>query len=87
MADKRADLAGPGIGDYQELDQVLPSDYRSLLSRRDTQRAIFAVKQHIEESLCRELNLLMVTVPLIAPPCAGVPTSRAAASHPRDCSR
>ena len=28
---KRADLAGPGIGSYDELERVLPNDYRSLL--------------------------------------------------------
>jgi aspartate--ammonia ligase len=72
MADKRADLAGPGIGSYRELEQVLPSGYESLLSRRDTQRAIFAVKQYIEENLCRELNLLMVSVPLIVDVASGV---------------
>ena len=72
MADKRADLAGPGIGTYSELERVLPSDYRSLLSPRDTQRAIFAVKRYIEENLCRELNLLMVTVPLIVDVASGV---------------
>ena len=72
MADKRADLAGPGIGTYSDLERVLPSDYRSLLSPRDTQRAIFAVKRYIEENLCRELNLLMVTVPLIVDVASGV---------------
>ena len=72
MADKRADLAGPGIGTYPELERVLPSDYRSLLSPRDTQRAIFAVKGYIEEHLCRELDLLMVTVPLIVDVASGV---------------
>ena len=72
MADKRADLAGPGIGTYSELERVLPSDYRSLLSPRDTQRAIFAVKRYIEENLCRELKLLMVTVPLIVDVASGV---------------
>ena len=36
--DKRADLAGPGIGDYTELERILPADYRSLLDRRETQR-------------------------------------------------
>ena len=72
MADKRADLAGPGIGTYSELERVLPNDYRSLLSPRDTQRAIFAVKRYIEENLCRELNLLMVTVPLIVDVASGV---------------
>jgi len=65
MGDKRADLAGPGIGDYAELERVLPADYRSLLTPRETQRAIWAVKNYIEQGLCRELNLEMVTVPLI----------------------
>ena len=65
MNDKKADLAGPGIGDYKELETVLPSGYKSLLSPRETQRAIFELKHYIEENLCRELNLMMVTVPLI----------------------
>ena len=43
--DKKADLAGPGIGDYTELERVLPNDYRSLLDRRDTQKAIFHIKR------------------------------------------
>jgi aspartate--ammonia ligase len=63
--DKKADLAGPGIGDYTELERVLPNDYRSLISRRDTQQAIFQVKRYIEDNLCKELNLMMVEVPLI----------------------
>jgi aspartate--ammonia ligase len=62
---KVADLAGPGIGNYQELGKILPNDYSSLLTRRDTQKAIFAVKRFIEDNLCKELNLIMVTVPLI----------------------
>ncbi len=65
MADKKADLAGPGIGDYDELAKDLPSDYSSPLTPKETQKAIFAVKSHIEENLCKELNLMMVTVPLI----------------------
>jgi aspartate--ammonia ligase len=63
--DKKADLAGPGIGDYTELERVLPNDYRSLLDRRDTQKAIFQIKRYIEDNLCKELNLMMVEVPLI----------------------
>lgn len=63
--DKRADLAGPGIGNYADLEKILPQDYRSLLSIQDTQRAIFAVKNYIEDKLCQELGLMMVTVPLI----------------------
>ena len=65
MTDKKADLAGPGIGSYEELEKILPTDYRSLLTPRETQTAIFAVKNHIEETLCKELNLMMVQVPLI----------------------
>ena len=63
VADKMADLAGPGIGDYSELQRILPDNYRSLLTPRETQRAIFAVKGYIEEHLCKELGLMMVTVP------------------------
>jgi len=70
--DKRADLAGPGIGDYDEVARVLPTDYHPLLSPRRTQEAIFAVKQHIEQGLCRELNLSMVQVPLIVDAESGI---------------
>ena len=42
MVDKKADLAGPGIGDYAELEKILPKDYRSLLTPKETQQAIFA---------------------------------------------
>jgi aspartate--ammonia ligase len=62
---KRADLAGPGIGTYEEVEKILPRDYKSLLDRKKTQIAIFAAKNYIEENLCRELNLTMVQVPLI----------------------
>jgi aspartate--ammonia ligase len=65
MFDKKADLAGPGIGDYEELEKILPQDYHSLLTPKETQKAIFAAKNHIEEHLCQALNLMMVTVPLI----------------------
>ena len=67
-----ADLAGPGIGDYGELETVLPHSYHSLLTPRDTQLALFAAKKYIEEKLCRELNLIMVTVPLIVDVESGV---------------
>jgi len=72
MADKKADLAGPGIGDYDELEKILPKDYKPLLNPKDTQKAIFAVKNYIEENLCKELNLIMVTVPLIVDVESGV---------------
>jgi len=72
MNDKRADLAGPGIGDYAELEKILPTDYESILDVRETQRAIFAVKEYIEDNLCKELNLMMVQVPLIVDVESGV---------------
>ena len=72
MVPKRQDLAGPGIGDYDELERVLPADYDSLLNRKETQQAIFALKNYIEQQLCKELNLIMVTVPLIVDVESGV---------------
>lgn len=72
MSDKKADLAGPGIGDYAELEKILPQEYSSLLSPRDTQNAIYAVKDYIEENLCKELNLIRVSVPLIVDAESGV---------------
>jgi aspartate--ammonia ligase len=58
-------LAGPGIGDYAELEKILPQDYTSLLSPKETQLATYAAKDYIEENLCKQLNLIRVTVPLI----------------------
>jgi len=72
MADKKADLAGPGIGDYAELEKILPRNYSSLLSPKETQNAIYAAKDYIEENLCKELNLIRVTVPLIVDIDSGV---------------
>jgi aspartate--ammonia ligase len=72
MTDKKADLAGPGIGDYAELEKILPQDYTSLLSPKETQIATYAVKDYIEENLCKELNLIRVTVPLIVDVESGV---------------
>jgi aspartate--ammonia ligase len=71
-ASKEADLAGPGIGDYEELARILPSDYRSLLTPRETQEAIYLVKDYIEDQLCHELNLIRVQVPLIVDVESGV---------------
>jgi aspartate--ammonia ligase len=69
---KQADLAGPGIGSYPELEKILPADYHSLLSPKATQEAIYAVKSYIEGELCRRLNLIMVQVPLIVDVESGV---------------
>jgi aspartate--ammonia ligase len=72
MASKAADLAGPGIGNYEDLEAILPGDYSSALTRRETQKAIFALKRFIEDNLCKELNLMMVTVPLMVDTETGV---------------
>ena len=72
MLDKVADLAGPGIGNYEELETVLPTDYKSILTPKETQIALHAAKQYIEEQLCKELNLIMVSVPLIVDSQSGV---------------
>jgi aspartate--ammonia ligase len=70
--DKKADLAGPGIGDYKELEKILPQSYRSLLTRKETQQALYQVKRYIADNLCKELNLMMVEVPLIVDVDSGV---------------
>ncbi len=72
MSDKTADLAGPGISTYEEVEKILPTDYRPLLDPKETQRAIAAVKRYIEDGLCRELNLFHVEVPLIVTKESGV---------------
>ena len=70
--DKRADLAGPGIGDYAELERALPADYSPLLTPRETMRALYAAKRLIEDRLCERLGLEMVQVPLVVESSSGV---------------
>ena len=72
MTDKTADLAGPGIGNYPDLEKILPVDYESILNPRETMDALFAAKGYIEDNLCKELNLMMVQVPLIVDSESGV---------------
>ncbi len=69
---KKADLAGPGIGSYEELEKMLPSDYEPILDHRETMTALYGVKNYIEENLGKELNLMMVQVPLIVDVESGV---------------
>jgi aspartate--ammonia ligase len=72
QSSKKADLAGPGIGDYSQLEKILPPDYDPLLNPKETQQAIFHVKRYIEDNLCKELSLMMVEVPLIVDAESGV---------------
>jgi len=72
MTSKQADLAGPGISTYEEVAKVLPKNYNALLTPRETMKAVYGVKHYIEENLARELNLMMVQVPLIVDRDSGV---------------
>jgi len=65
MANKVADLAGPGVSTYEEVAKGLPTDYRSVLTPKETQKALYAVKRCVEDGLNRELNLMLVQCPLI----------------------
>ncbi|MCG3195272.1 MAG: Aspartate--ammonia ligase [Thermoanaerobaculia bacterium] len=72
LAGKTADLAGPGISTYEEVEKILPVGYSSLLDPKETQVAITAAKRFIEDGLCKELNLIRVEVPLIVTKESGV---------------
>ncbi len=72
MTDKQSDLAGPGISTYEEVAKILPRNYASLLTPRETMQALFAIKNYVEDKLCRELGLMMVQVPLIVDRESGV---------------
>jgi aspartate--ammonia ligase len=72
VSDKKADLAGPGIGSYEELEKILPNDYKPLLPPLERMKALFVIKDYIEKNLCKELNLQMVQVPLIVDVESGV---------------
>jgi aspartate--ammonia ligase len=86
---KEADLAGPGIGDYAELERVLPSDYEPLLDPLQTMRALYDAKRLIEDRLCAALNLTLVQVPL--PPSRAIQvdhaSGRGANGPSRACNR
>ena len=72
MLDKASQLAGPGISTYAEVDRILPDNYESLLDRKRTQQAIYDVKDYIEKGLAKELNLMLVQVPLIVEAASGM---------------
>ncbi len=72
MNDKKTDLAGPGIGNYDELEKILPKNYESLLDKKETQKALSKLKTYFEENLSKELNLIRVECPLIVDKGSGV---------------
>jgi aspartate--ammonia ligase len=49
--DKKADLAAPGIGNYDEIEKILPTGYKSLLDPKETQIALSVLKRYIEDHL------------------------------------
>ena len=70
--DKRADLAGPGVSTYEEVEKILPNGYQTILNPKETQIALGALKRYIEDNLCKELNLFHIEVPLIVTKESGV---------------
>ncbi len=72
MENQVLDLAGPGIGNYEDVEKILPKNYKSLLTPKETQIALSAIKKYIEDNMSKELNLIMVSVPLIVDRDSGV---------------
>jgi aspartate--ammonia ligase len=72
MADKRADLAGPGVSTYEEVDRILPTGYKPILPPLERMKALYEIKRYIEDGMAKELNLQMVQVPLIVDRDSGV---------------
>lgn len=48
---KVADLAGPGISTYEEVEKILPTGYSAMLNPKETQLAVHALKRYIEDNL------------------------------------
>lgn len=72
LISKKADLAGPGIGNYTDVEKVLPANYNSALTKKETQKAISMAKRFIMDNLNKRLNLFQVEVPLIVDKTSGV---------------
>jgi aspartate--ammonia ligase len=69
---KVADLAGPGISTYEEVEKILPLGYTPLQTPMERMKALYMVKEYIEKGLAEELNLQLVQVPLIVSKDSGV---------------
>lgn len=72
MNNKKTDLAGPGIGNYKDVEKSLPKDYESLLDKKESQKALSKLKNYFEEKLSNELNIIRVECPLIVDKNSGV---------------
>jgi aspartate--ammonia ligase len=69
---KVADLAGPGISTYEEVEKILPNDYSPLQTPMERMKALYMVKDYIEKGLAEALNLQLVQVPLIVSKDSGI---------------
>ena len=69
---KIADLAGPGISTYEEVEKILPNDYSPLQTPIERMKALYMIKDYIEKGLAEALNLQLVQVPLIVSKDSGV---------------
>lgn len=69
---KVADLAGPGISTYEEVEKILPTDYSPLQTPMERMKALYMIKDYIEKGLAEALNLQLVQVPLIVSKDSGV---------------
>ena len=69
---KVADLTGPGISTYPEVEKVLPNDYSPLQTPMKRMKALYMIKDYIEKGLAEALNLQLVQVPLIVSKDSGV---------------
>ena len=69
---KVADLAGPGISTYEEVEKILPNDYSPLQTPMARMKALYMIKDYIEKGLAEALNLHLVQVPLIVSKESGV---------------
>jgi aspartate--ammonia ligase len=69
---KVADLAGPGISTYEEVEKILPNDYLPLQTPMERMKALYMIKDYIEKGLADALNLQLVQVPLIVSKDSGV---------------
>jgi aspartate--ammonia ligase len=72
IADKKTDLAGPGVSTYKKVREILPTNYRPLQTPLKRMEALYFIKDHIEKGLAEVLNLQMVQVPLIVSKDSGV---------------
>ena len=69
---KVADLAGPGISTYEEVEKILPNNYSPLQTPMARMKALYMIKDYIEKGLAEALNLQLVQVPLIVSKDSGV---------------